>query len=155
MCCSPWGRKESDTTVLLNWTDAEAPIIWLPDAKSWLTGKDPDAGKDWRQKRVTEDEMVGWHHWFSGHELGQTLGDGEGQGGLACCSPCSCKQLDTTWWLNNNKLQTAGSYQVSWAQWLNLLKSDNSILKGLWLPEKPFAVSHFLFCLLSMQPAMG
>ena len=77
VCCSPWGRKESDTTVLLNWNDAEAPIIWLPDAKSWLTGKDPDAGKDWRQKRVTEDEMVRWHHQCNGHELGQTTWDGD------------------------------------------------------------------------------
>ena len=53
--------------------------FWIP------TGKDPDAGKDWRQKRAREDEMVGWHHWFNGHELGQTPGDGKGQGGLACC----------------------------------------------------------------------
>ena len=55
VCCSPWGRKESDTTVLLNWNDAEAPIIWLPDAKSWLTGKDPDAGKDWDQCKSPEE----------------------------------------------------------------------------------------------------
>ena len=52
--------------------EAEAPLFWPPDAKNWLTGKDPDAGKDWRQKRATEDEMVGWHHRFNGHELGQT-----------------------------------------------------------------------------------
>ena len=81
--------------------EAEAQIVWPPDAKSQLTGKDPDAGKDWRQKRVTEDEMVGWHHQFNGHELGQTLGDGKGQEGLACCSPWSHKESDTTWWLNN------------------------------------------------------
>ena len=64
-CCSPWGCKESDMTEWLNWlTDAEAPIPWPPDAKRWLFGKDPDAGKDWRQeeKGTTEDEMVGWHH---------------------------------------------------------------------------------------------
>ena len=67
--------------------EAEAPILWLPDAKSWLTRKDPDAGKDWRQeeKGMTEDEMVGWHHRFSGHEFEQILGDGEGQESLACC----------------------------------------------------------------------
>ena len=70
----------------------------------WLFGKDPDAGKDWRQeKRMTEDEMVGWHHWFNGQELGQTPGDGEGQGGLAYCSPWYRKNSDTTWQLNNNK----------------------------------------------------
>ena len=71
-------------------TDAEAevPIFWPPDGKSWLIGKDPDARKDWWQeeKGTTEDEMVGWHHWFNGHESEQAA-DGEGQGSLACCSP--------------------------------------------------------------------
>ena len=67
--------------------EAEAPILWPPDANSQFIGKDHDAGKDWRQKRVTEDEMVGWHHWFNGHELGQTPRDAERQGSLACCSP--------------------------------------------------------------------
>ena len=72
-------------------TDAEAevPVLWPPDAKSRLIGKDPDAGKDWRQeeKGTTEDEMVGWHHGLNGHEFKQTLGDGEGHGSLVCCSP--------------------------------------------------------------------
>ena len=78
--------------------EAEAPILWPPDAKSQLTGKDPDAGKDWRQeeKGTTEDEMVGWHHQLNGHEFEQAPGDGEGQGGLACCSPCGRKESDTT-----------------------------------------------------------
>ena len=69
--------------------EAETPILWPPDAKSWLIWKDPDAGKDWGQeeKGTTGDEMVGWHHQFNGHEFGQTPGDGEGQGSLACCSP--------------------------------------------------------------------
>ena len=64
--------------------EAEAPILWLPDMKSWLIGKDPDARKDWGQeeKGSTEDEMVGWHHWLNGHEFEKTLGDGEGQGSL-------------------------------------------------------------------------
>ena len=68
--------------------EAEAPIILPPDAKSWLVGKDPDAGKDWRraEKGTTEDEMVRWHHWLNGHESEQALGDGGGQGSLACCS---------------------------------------------------------------------
>ena len=75
--------------------EAEAPILWPPDVKSWLIGKDPDAGKDWGQEenRVTENEMVGWHHQFNEHELEQTLGDSEGQGGLACCSPWGHKDL--------------------------------------------------------------
>ena len=69
--------------------DAEAPIPWPPDAKNWLIGKDPDAGKDWRQKEkgMTENEMVGWHHWLNGHEFEQAPGVGDGQGSLACCSP--------------------------------------------------------------------
>ena len=68
--------------------EAEAPILWPPDAKSSLTGKDPDSGKDWGQeeKGMTEDEMVGWHHRLNGHEFGWALGFGVGQGGLACCS---------------------------------------------------------------------
>ena len=68
--------------------EAEAPILWPPDAKNWLIGKDPDAGKDWRrEKGMTEDEMLGWHHWLNGHEFEQTPGVGDGQGSLACCSP--------------------------------------------------------------------
>ena len=82
---------------------AEAPILWPPDAKSWLIGKDPDAGKDWRQEEKRVDEMVGWHHRLSGYEFEQTQGDGEGQGSLACCRPWDRKELDTTQWLNNNK----------------------------------------------------
>ena len=64
--------------------DAGAPILWPPDTKSWLLGKDPDAGKDWGQeeKGATEDEMVGWHHWFNGHEFEQTPGDGDGKPGM-------------------------------------------------------------------------
>ena len=80
-------------------TDAEAetPILWPPDAKSWLTGKDPDAGKDWRQeeKGTTEDEIVGWDLWLNEHEFEQTIGDSEGQGSLAWYSQWGCKELDT------------------------------------------------------------
>ena len=87
----PVHPKADQSWVFIGRSDAEAetPILWPPDAKSWLIGKDPDAGKDWRQeeKGMREDEMVGWHHWLNGHELGWTLGDGDGRGGLACCSP--------------------------------------------------------------------
>ena len=78
------------TLIFTGRTDAEAetPRLWPPDAKSWLIAKDPNAGKDWGQeKRATEDEMAGWHHWLNGHEFEQTLGDSEGQGSLVCCSP--------------------------------------------------------------------
>ena len=82
--------------------EAEALILWPPDAKNWLIWKDPDAGKDWGQveKGTTEDEMVGWHHWLNRHEFEQTPGVGDGQGGLACCSPQGCKETHTTEWLN-------------------------------------------------------
>ena len=67
--------------------------LWPPDAKNWFFGKDPDTGKDWRreEKGMTEDEMVGWHHWLNGQEFEQALGVGDGQGSLACCSPWGCK----------------------------------------------------------------
>ena len=82
--------------------EAETPIVWPPDAKSWLIWKDPDAGKDWGQeeKGTTEDEMVGWCHWLNGHGFGWTLGVGNGQGGLACCSPWGHKESDITERLN-------------------------------------------------------
>ena len=82
--------------------EAETPILWPPDAKSWLIGKDPDCGKDWGQeeKGTTEDEMVGWHHRLNGHGFGWTPGVGDGQGGLVCCSSWGCKESDTTEQLN-------------------------------------------------------
>ena len=88
----------------LKLTDAEAETqkLWPPDVKNWLIGKDPDAGKDWRQEKkgTTEDEMVGWHHWLDGHEFEQAPGVGDGQGNLACCSLWGCKELDMTEQLN-------------------------------------------------------
>ena len=88
--------------------EAEAPIVWLPEAKSQLNGKDPDAGKDWRQeeKGTTEDEMVGWHHQLNGHEFVQAPGVGDGQGGLVCCSPRGHKELDMTEQLNWTEMYT-------------------------------------------------
>ena len=94
----PWTARRSNQSVLkeikpgisIGRTDveAEAPILWPPDANIWLTGKDPDAGKDWGQeeKGATEDEMVGWHHQLDGCEFEQALGVGDGQGSLVCCS---------------------------------------------------------------------
>ena len=98
--------KGNQPWIFIGRTDAksEAPILWPPDGKNWLTGKDPDAGKDWRreEKETTKDEMVGWHHWLDGHEFEQTLGDGEGQGSLACYRLWSCKESDMTECLNDN-----------------------------------------------------
>ena len=97
----PVHPKGHQSWVFIGRTDVEAeiPIVWPPDAKNWLIWKDPDAGKDWRQEKgITEDEMVGWHHWFNGHEFGQTLGASDGQGGLACCSPWDQKESECLSW---------------------------------------------------------
>ena len=82
--------------------DAEAPTLWPPDLKNWLFGKDLDAGKDGRQeeKGMTEDEMVGWHHWLDGHQYEQSPRVGDGQGSLFCRILWGCKELDMTEWLN-------------------------------------------------------
>ena len=100
----PVHPKGDQSWVFIGRTDAETetPILWPPDAKNWLIGKDPDAWRDWGQeeKGMTEDEMAGWHHRLSGHEFEQASGVGDGQGSLACCSPWGCKESDTTEWLN-------------------------------------------------------
>ena len=100
--------KGDQSFVFIGRSDAEAetPILWPPHAKSWLTGKDPDAGRDWesKEKGMTEDEMVGWHHQLDGHEFEWILGVGDGQGGLACCISWGRKELDTTERLNWTEL---------------------------------------------------
>ena len=100
----PLNPKGNQSWIFTWRTDAEAgvPILWPPDVKNWLIWKDPDAGKGWRreEKGLTEDEMVGWHHWLDGHEFEQALGVSDGQGGLECCSPWGCKELDMTEQLN-------------------------------------------------------
>ena len=92
--------KGDQSWIFVGRTDAEAetPILWPPDVKSWLIEKDPDAGKDWGQdeKGSTEDELVGWHHRLNGHEFEQTPGNSEGQGSLACCNSWGRKESDTT-----------------------------------------------------------
>ena len=92
--------------------EAESPILWPPDAKSWPIWKDLDAGEDWGQeeKGMTENEMVGWHHWLHGHGFGWTPGVGDGQGGLVCCSSWGRKESDTTEWLNWTELKLATSF---------------------------------------------
>ena len=98
----PVNSKRNPSWIFIGRTVAEAPILWPPDAKSQLIRKGPDAGKDWRQeeKGMIEDEMAGWHHRLNGHEFEQALGDGKGQGSLACCSPWCHKELDMTEQLN-------------------------------------------------------
>ena len=101
--------------------EAETPILWPPDVNSWLIGKGPDAGKDWRQEKkgTTEDEMVGWHHQLHGHGFGWTLAVSDGQGGLACCGSWDHKELHTTEWLN----------------WTELNWTDSSQKPSLWDPS--------------------
>ena len=100
----PVHPKGNQSWIFIGRTDAEAkaPVLWPPDAKNWLTGKDSHAGKDWRQeeKGMREDEMVGWHHQLNGHEFEQAVGVGDGQGSLSCSSPWGCKECDTTKRLN-------------------------------------------------------
>ena len=99
----PVKLKGSQPWIFIGRIDAEveAPILWPPDAKSWLIGKDSDAGKNWKQeKRTTEDKMVGLYHRLDGQEFEQAPGVGGGQGRLACCSPWGCKELHVTEWLN-------------------------------------------------------
>ena len=88
----PANPKGNQPWIFFARSDAEAPILWPPDANSQLIGNNPDAGKDWRQdeKVVTENEMFGWHHQLNGLEFEQTLGDSKGEGSLACCSPWHC-----------------------------------------------------------------
>ena len=113
----PVNPKGNESWIYTLRVDAETEvlILWPPDVNNWLIGKDPDARKNWRQeeKGMTEDEMVGWHHWFSVYEFEQALGDGEGWRSLACCSPWYHKESDITDRLNNNNSQNEWS---SWAQ---------------------------------------
>ena len=148
---SPLDGKESQTVhpkgdqswIFIGRTDieAETPILWPSDSKNWLLGKDPNAGKDWRQeeKGMTEDEMVGWHHWCDGHEFEQALEGGDGQGSLACCSPWGCKESDTTERLN-------------WTSWLNTNFSYHTSklcgFQSFWNLVQPFVSTTFPVVLL-------
>ena len=130
----PVNPKGNHPWIFIGKTNAEveAAILWPPDAKNRLTGKDPDSGKDWRQeeKGMTEDEIVGWQHWLNGHEFDQTLGDSEGQGSLACDSSWVSKSRKTR--LNDWTSSSPG-----------LRYSFES--KSLLCPPLPFKVIELLF----------
>ena len=104
----PVNTNGNQSWIFIGRTDAkaEAPILWPPDVKNWLIGKDPDAGKDWRQeeKGMIKDEMVEWHHQLNGYEFEQAPGVGDGQGSLECYSPWGHKELDTIETLNWTEL---------------------------------------------------
>ena len=106
--------KGNESWIFIGRTDAEAeaPILWPPDVKNQLVGKDPDAGKDWGQEGdmgMTEDEIIGWHCWLNWHEFEKTPGYGDGQGSLVCCSPSGRKVSDTTEGPNNNSTSQDGN----------------------------------------------
>ena len=120
----PVNPKGNQSWIFIGRTDAdtETPILWPPDAKSWLIGRDPDAGKDWRQEETgtTEDEMIGWHHQLDGHEFEQAPGVGDGQGSVECCSPWGCKELDLT--------------EPNWKILYALLIHPSMLICNIWQP---------------------
>ena len=133
----PVHPKGNQSWMFIGRTDieAETPMLWPPDAENWLTGKEPDAGKDWRQeeKGTTEDEMVEWHHQLNGHEFEWTTGVGQGQGGLAFCSPWGCKELDMTERLN-------------WTELRDRKREASSLKKNKNLIETRIVTSGLEFC---------
>ena len=125
----PVHSKGDQSWVFIGRNDAKAetPILWPPDAKSWLIGKDPDAGRDQGQeeKGTTEDKMAGWYHRLNAHEFGWTPGVGDGQGGLVCCDSWVCKESDTTEWLNWTEL----NWKDAWIE--ILLYCSHDYLKSI------------------------
>ena len=128
----PVHPKGDESWVFIGRTDVEAetPILWPRYAKNWLIGKDPDAGKDWRweEKGTTEYEMVGWHHRLYGHEIELAPGVGDGQGGLACCSPWGHKESATTERLNWTELSSNGLVLAYLS-----ITANSPVLRSCWL----------------------
>ena len=152
----PWTARKSNQSILRKinpehslkglMLEAETRIFWSPDDNSWLIGKVPDAQKDWGQKkRVLENKMDGWHCQFDGHELGKTLGDGEGQKALACCSPWGRKESDATGRLNKNNSKMTLPFVErriwergqAWKQgsWLKDIAVIQAINEGSWFQD--------------------
>ena len=155
--------SKRESTLNIHWKDWSSNTL-SPDAKSWLIGKDPDAGKDWWQeeKGSSEDEMVGWHHWPNGHEFKQTLGDGEEQGSLACCSLWGRQKKAMAEWVNNNNKCSDIIIIESedWKCWFGIHKLcneisihpnlQNSLGEGKDLPN-PTEVAVATWCLYSLS----
>ena len=156
----PVHPKGDQSWIVIGRTEAEAeiPVLWPPDVKNWLIGKDPDTGKDWRQeeKGMTEDEMVGWHHQLNGHEFEQALGVGDGQGSLACCSPWGRKELDMTKWLNWTKEMATHpsifAWKIPWTEEPGGLQSMGSKrVKHDWATEHKMSYCGIIWWLLSVS----
>ena len=140
----PVHPKGNLSWVFIGRTDAEVetPILWPPDVKNWLIGKDPDAGKDWRWegKGTTEYEIVGWHHWLDGHEFEQAPGIGDGQGSLMCCSPWGSKESNTRERLNWTEVNTVPSsclHEASFSHYTKKLPSYHCETQGLLCLPSP------------------
>ena len=136
----PVHPKGDQSWVFIGRTDVEAetPIIWPPDAKSWLIGKDFDAGRDWGQeeKGTTEDEMAGWHHRLNGHGFGWTPGAGDGQRGLACCGSWGRKESDTPERLNwTDGKHTAVLWSKQGKKEGLLRRKENTVVASLFKGE--------------------
>ena len=129
----PVNPKGNQSWIFIVRTDvkAETPILWPHDVKNWLIGKDPDAGKDWRQeeKGKTENEMVRWYHRLNGHEFGKTPGVGDGLGSLECCSPWGHNQSDTTEW--TELIQFSWVFNTLWT-WSFLFGKQGLCVTVLW-----------------------
>ena len=151
--------KGNQPWILIGRTDAEAeaPILWPPNVKSWIMRKYPDAVKDWRQeeKEMTEDEMAGWHHWLNGHEFEQAPGDSEGQESLGCCSPWGHKESDMNnnkglkfWiWITVNVLNKTGSFILGLKRAIRTLSQDNLKLNRIkYEMFKDFCLLNFFVC---------
>ena len=145
----PVHSKGDQSWVFIGRTDVEAetPVLWSPDAKSWLIWKDPAAGKDWRQeeKGTTEDKMVRWHHRLNGHGFGWTPGVGDGQGGLVCCSSWGCKELDLTEWLNWTELN---SYNYSF-HLMHVRTEEQRLSNLLWRWLLRWLLLVFTLCVIA------
>ena len=137
---SPFWRRSVLGVLWKNDTKAETPVLLPPHVKSWLIGKDSDAGRDWEQKEkgMTEDEMAGWRHWLDGRESEWTPGVGDRQGGLACCDSWGHKESKITEWLNWTEMYST-FVDTTWTKYAKILKcggyfnvSQGSILLFLW-----------------------
>ena len=144
----PVHSEGNQSWVFIGRTDAKAetPIVWPPHVKSWLIGKDPDAGKGWGQeeKGMTEDEMAGWHHRLDGHEFEWTPGVGDGQGGLACYDSWGRRESDTTERLNWTDRQTGGFRRkiiLKVQDMFTIIDTWEKTLIGTWESKKPKVIS--------------
>ena len=143
----PWRARRSNQSILkeinpeysLEGLMLKLKLQYFGHAKKWLIGKDPDAGKDWGQEKkgMTENKMVGWHHWLNGHGFGWTLGVGDGQGGLACCTSWGHKESDRTERLNWTEL--------NWTELNLVLEYLKSLaLISLVLSTIKTSISHYI-----------